>query len=147
MSSFTEKLEYDKLPKIHWWHKQRYIIRKEFIYYVGELGSDDFILTPPLFITDFASTPRVLHWIYPPRGWYAKAVLTHDRVYQFPDGRTRNQCDLIMYEGMIVLARSIVGGPNIPPHMLKTAERFYYWVDRCGEKQWSIYRDREGSME
>ncbi len=35
------------------------------------------------FVTDFASTPKWLWMIYPPTGFYQRAALLHDYLYQF----------------------------------------------------------------
>lgn len=60
------------------------------------------IVIPKGFITDFASTPRILYPIIPPIGIYNKACIIHDYLYQekiFP----RKTCDLYFLQAMKVL--------------------------------------------
>jgi len=81
-----------------------------FIYYVGAKDNDEFVLVKAMFLTDFASIPRIA-WpvIGHPAGEHGKAAVIHDWLYQYPtDGvepetRTRRRCDQIFLEGMKVL--------------------------------------------
>lgn len=63
------------------------------------------VAVPENFITDFASTPRILWTIFPPIGIYNKAVLLHDYLYDIscPLKITRLQADLFMLQAMEVL--------------------------------------------
>ncbi len=38
-------------------------------------------IVPKEFLTDFASTPRWLHFLFPPRGPWSKASVLHDFLY------------------------------------------------------------------
>jgi len=59
--------------------------------YNKETNPKEFTLVEPLvwndisvpigFVTDFASVPKYLRWIYPPQGKYSKASVVHDRMY------------------------------------------------------------------
>lgn len=58
------------------------------------------IEVPKGFVTNLASTPRLLWWILPPFGRYTKASVVHDYLYSshiFP----RNTSDRIFHELMI----------------------------------------------
>lgn len=62
------------------------------------------------FITDFASIPRWLWWLYNPTGPYGKAAVIHDYIYRNvfllrPDGEqyTKEEADLIFKEAMKIL--------------------------------------------
>ena len=62
------------------------------------------------FITDFASIPRILWWLYNPTGPYGKAAVIHDYIYRNvfllrPDGKpyTKEEADLIFKQAMKIL--------------------------------------------
>ena len=40
------------------------------------------IVVPAGFVTDYASIPRVLSWLIPPRGKYNRPAIIHDFLYQ-----------------------------------------------------------------
>ena len=44
------------------------------------------------FITDFASTPKWIHWLFPPQGKYSKASIVHDFMYSV-NWYTRKEAD------------------------------------------------------
>lgn len=100
MSSFNEPLTVTKLGNGKW------RVARSFRYYVGNLGSDNFIDVPKGLETDFASVPKGLWNILPPDGEYTQAAVLHDFLYQTKGEngkRTRKECDEIFLEGMKVL--------------------------------------------
>ena len=97
MSSFTERPILSPLSNDEEW-----VVRKEFIYEVGSLGSGDKIVVPAGFVTDFASVPRPFWSILPRIGKHASASIVHDYLY-FSHEKTREEADDIFYEGMIIL--------------------------------------------
>jgi len=89
------------------------------------------------FITDFASIPRPLWWLYNPTGPYGKAAVIHDYIYRNvfllrPDGKryTKHEADLIFKIGMSVL-----------PVSKLTNTLMYYAVDLCGYSTFDSYRN------
>ena len=60
------------------------------------------ILVPRGFVTDFASVPRALWWLYPPWGRYGPAAVVHDFEYR-RQIRTRAEADALFLAGMAVL--------------------------------------------
>jgi hypothetical protein len=62
---------------------RKWILKKSFdFYYINKFGKKlNKVTIPKGFITDFASTPRVLYSIFPPIGIYNKATLVHDYLY------------------------------------------------------------------
>ena len=74
-----------------------------FIYRIGEKGSGKFIAVPKGFVTDWASVPRILHTVLPPRGRYSKAAVLHDFLYKTHYQDNRKACDKLFYEAMGVL--------------------------------------------
>jgi len=99
VSSFTTQLEVTPLPNGRDWK-----LLRPFVYYVGTEPSDDVISVPADFITDFASIPRALWWLYPPTGQWGKAAVIHDYLYRTPSHQcTRKEADLIFVEAMAVL--------------------------------------------
>lgn len=98
MSTFTTELDYHDLPPDY----RRSMVDTEFEYHVGKYPSHEVIVVPKGFITDWASVPRALWSVIPPRGEYSKAVLVHDWMY-VTAYRTRKIADRIFLEAMKVL--------------------------------------------
>ena len=61
------------------------------------------ISIPDGFVTDFASTPRLLWSLLPPTGPYGKASVVHDALYRRPGLATRAQADAVLLEAQTVL--------------------------------------------
>ena len=72
------------------YHGRRIVLLAPFAFRDG----DDDIVVPAGFLSDFNSTPRAVWWYFAPQE-YPEAGVVHDWLYQHPDGRTRNQCDVI----------------------------------------------------
>ena len=83
MSRFTDTLLVSPLADGKTW-----ILRKEFGYDVGAKGSEDQVNVPALFMTDFASVPRLLWAVLPRWGRYGNAAVIHDFCY-WAQERTR----------------------------------------------------------
>jgi len=58
------------------------------------------ITVPADFLTDFASIPRIFHWLYSPTGPWGKAAVIHDYLYQ-TGIFTKRVADAIFYDGML----------------------------------------------
>lgn len=78
MSEFTTPLLVSPLPD-----GRRWMIMREFRYYIGHEGSADVIVVPVGFVTDFASVPRPFWAIIPRWGKHGNAAVIHDYLYQF----------------------------------------------------------------
>ena len=65
-------------------------------------GARDSIRVPKGFVTDFASIPRWLWWLYPPTGRWGRAAVLHDWLY-CKATRPRKACDDVFLEAMRVL--------------------------------------------
>ena len=97
MSRFTEILVVSPLPDGRNW-----VIRKDFGYAVGSEDSGEVIDIPTGFVTDFASVPRPLWWLYPKWGKYGNAAVIHDYLY-WDQKYNKKKADLIFLEAMKVL--------------------------------------------
>ncbi len=97
MSQFTKILVVSPLSDGRSW-----VLREEFSYDVGEIGSDDTVNVPVNFITDFASVPRPFWWLFPKWGRYGNAAVIHDFLY-WKQSRSRKRADEIFLEAMGVL--------------------------------------------
>jgi len=75
---------------------------KDFGYAVGSEDSDKVINVPFGFLTDFASVPRPLWWMYPKWGKYGNAAVIHDYLY-WEQKYPRKESDSIFLEAMSVL--------------------------------------------
>jgi hypothetical protein len=62
------------------WHEdgRHFEVTEEFIFRIGGRSSPYVVRVPAGFVTDLASTPRPIWWIYPPFGRYLKAAVLHD---------------------------------------------------------------------
>jgi len=58
------------------------------------------IIVPKGFVTDFASTPKYIHWLYKPQGKYSKASVVHDFMYSV-NWYTRKIADKTFLEIML----------------------------------------------
>jgi hypothetical protein len=85
---------------------KRWVIRSDFGYDVGEEGSGENINIPKGFVTDFASTPRLLVGVFPRWGKYGNAAVVHDYLYWQQKKYTRERADEIFLEAMEVLGVS-----------------------------------------
>jgi uncharacterized protein DUF1353 len=57
---------------------------------------------PSGFITDFASTPRIVWAFMPPTDYeYCAAAVVHDRLYETHE-KTKDEADAIFYDAMVV---------------------------------------------
>ncbi len=121
MSTFTKPLIVIVLDKY------LFQLYEDFEYYWDEKDKENKIVIPALFITDFASVPKLLWSIYPPTGLYTKAALMHDFLYKNGSaiGYERKFCDQALRNAMMV---SKVG--------FGTRWAFYLAVRLFGGKNW-----------
>lgn len=127
MSSFTTPLVVKHLDGVRW------KVVHSFVYHVGTEDSEEKIIVPGEFITDFASIPRIF-WtlIGHPTGKYGKAAVIHDYCY-YERIYSRKKSDLIFEEGMAVL--------KVPFWKRKT---MYFAVRSFGWIPWNRYRKSNG---
>lgn len=132
MSSFTKfsapmQVQYDDdaseaLGADHW------RVCQPFRFYLGSRDSGKWVYVPAGYLTDGASVPRALWSLIPPWGKYGQAAVVHDIVCEYlsitADGRpfrvTREQCDEILLEAMVVL-----GVPLVQRQLIYQAVRTY----------------------
>lgn len=76
MSGFLSPLRLEFIDGSKW------RVLKPFEYHLGAPDSDEVIVVPSGFLTDFASIPRGLWNLLPPTGLYGKAAVLHDWLYQ-----------------------------------------------------------------
>ena len=76
---------------------------EEMIYTIGD--TDDKIVVPKGFVTDFASVPQPLWSLLSPHGQYSRAAVVHDYLY-WTQGCTREQADRLL---VIAMKESQVG--------------------------------------
>lgn len=102
MSSFTDPLRVEVTQGEREGRGEAMLLAP-FSYHVGELGSDDVIVVPSGFVTDFASIPWFARWLFAPFDKSAKAAVVHDWLLGFPRTRSRREIDRIFREAMCVL--------------------------------------------
>jgi hypothetical protein len=99
MSQFTTPLDNRYLDGKRW------LLISPFQYHIGTYPAkfeSDIITVPEMFVHDFASIPKFLHFILSPTGPYAKAAVIHDYLYR-TQTYSRKRADIIFMEGMVVL--------------------------------------------
>lgn len=96
MSQFTSKLLVEPIGGGKW------ELQEGFEYHVGCYPSDEIIVVPKGFITDFASVPKPFWPIIDPVGEHGKAAVIHDFCYATAC-YNKYRSDQIFLEGMIVL--------------------------------------------
>jgi len=119
MSSFNRSLDVRKVksPTGRLW-----MVLRDFTYHVGSLQSDDTIVVPQGFLTDFASVPRFFWRIIPPDGEYTQAAVLHDFLYSIQD-RERKASDKIFLEAM-----SVLEVPKWKRGVMYRAVRYFGWL-------------------
>ena len=96
MSEFTTDLKVEPIDKTLW------RLTEKFEYHIGCYPSDQLILVPVGFITDFASVPKLFWPIIAPNGKHGKAAVIHD--YCYATGCcSKTKSDKIFLEGMEIL--------------------------------------------
>jgi len=96
MSNFTTPLIIEPIDERRW------RLVEPFEYHVGSYPSNEVIVVPAGFITDFASVPRIFWPIFLPYGRYGKAAVVHDYCYR-TGIYSRKRSDQIFLEAMTVL--------------------------------------------
>jgi hypothetical protein len=72
-------------------------VTEPMIYRLRDSGTE--VVVPAGFVTDFASTPRLMWSLLPPIGTYLQAAVVHDYLY-WTQGCTRAQADRILLLAM-----------------------------------------------
>ena len=99
MQKFTDELLVESLG-------DTWVLKRAFhFYYLDEVGGQTDVVIPEGFITDFASTPKLLYPIFPPIGIYNKAAMVHDFLYTrgCPVIISRQDADKYFLQAMAVL--------------------------------------------
>lgn len=117
MSKFTNALIVSPLPD-----GKRWVLISDFSYDADHEGSGRTISVNKGFITDFASVPRVLWWVFPKWGKYGNAAVIHDWLY-WQQMMTRRTSDDIFLEAMGVL-----NTPKVKRWALYRAVRVFGWI-------------------
>lgn len=82
------------------------------------------VSVPEGFVTDYASIPRPLWWLYPPDGSYALPAVVHDYLY-------RNcRCSRFLADAIFRDAMRSVGVPVLRRIAIYYAVRFFGWLFR-----------------
>ena len=119
-------LEYPAVKQIdakHW------KLLEDLEYHVGSEDSDEVIIVPTGYETDFASVPRAFWNIFPPFGKHSPAAVIHDYLYGkqgvMPSGMiySRRRCDEIFLETM-----GVMGVSWWRKHTMYRAVQMFGWV-------------------
>ncbi|WP_339016330.1 DUF1353 domain-containing protein [Fusobacterium animalis] len=107
------------------------ILLEEYVYEINGY----LIRVPKSFITDGASVPKSLQWLYNPFGKYIKAAVIHDYLYSTYNntGINRTLADKIFY---FIMKETGVDK--------RTCRRFYTAVRCFGETSWKTKLQNEG---
>lgn len=107
------------------------ILLEEYVYDINGY----LIRVPKSFITDGASVPKSLQWLYNPFGKYIKASVIHDYLYSVYNntGINRTLADKIFY---FIMQETGVDK--------RTCRRFYAAVRCFGETSWKPKLQNEG---
>ena len=133
--------------------RPNWAILKQLDYGIGRPGSSNRIIAPKGFVTDGASTPQILWWLFPPVASYLPAAVIHDLLYRtggdigkykeavyaykeagvkIPDKFTRKECDLIFKEAMYALKGSDYEVPGWKIKMMYRAVRTFGFLSFKG---------------
>lgn len=116
-------------------------VEREFEYHVGKQESNEVILVPKGFLTDFASIPWPISMLIPKDGDYNQPAVLHDYLYSrlgrlYNMTYNRAKCDSVFLEAMEVI--NLLDNFSIP--LLK--RRIIYRGVRVGG--WYGWRKHEG---
>jgi hypothetical protein len=125
MSQFTTNFKGELVWKNTWQNLE------QFEYHVGTYPSDEIIVVPVKFETDFASVPRIFWSIISPIDTHAKAAVIHDYLY-YTGIYSRKRSDEIFKEALIVL--------NVEPWKVQA---MYRSVRTFSWHAWNRHRARE----
>lgn len=104
--------------------EESWVLAEQFSYQYKE----KVITVPAGYVTNLASTPRVIWNIIPPFGYYSKGAVIHDWLYSntgdLPDLKyTRKDADEIFYSAMIES-----GVNRFKAKMIYSAVRLFGWA-------------------
>ena len=107
------------------------ILLEEYVYEINGY----LIRVPKYFITDGASVPKILQWLYNPFGRYINAAVIHDYLYSCYNntGINRTLADKIFN---FIMKETGVDS--------RTTRRFYNAVKYFGETSWQSKIENEG---
>lgn len=134
MNNFLTELAVTPLPDGRNWR----VDPPPFVYHFGTPTGEDYVTVEAGFITDFASTPRVIWSLFPPWGKYGKAAVVHDKLYRTrlvtnkAQGNwtvTRHEADCVLWEAM-----GVTGTPTVSRLCIYLGVRLGGWV------AWNRYR-------
>lgn len=99
---------------------------EEDLVYEATVGDGELVIAVPKgFVTDYASTPRILWPVFPPREEYGRAAIMHDYLYS-----TRGQCSRFLADALFRDAMVSEGVPEWKAMLM------YYAVRAFGWKHW-----------
>lgn len=91
-----------------------------FDYDIGYVGGYT-IQVPKGFVTDFASTPRAIWWLFPPMGPYRKAAVIHDWLY------ATQEFAKVVADGIFLEAMEVLKVPYLTRYTVYMAVRMGGW--------------------
>lgn len=105
MSSFTTPLVTEFIGP------DQFRLVEPFEYHIGTYPSEQKVIVPVGFETDFGSIPKIFRWLLSPTGQWGKATVVHDylcvhKIVTTPEGErivSRKEADDIFNEAMTVL--------------------------------------------
>lgn len=120
MSSFTSALIVKRLGAPRQWE-----VVTPFVYEVGAIGSGLVITVPAGFVTDFASIPRPLWWLWPPAGGsYDQAGALHDYLYRVQFANLER----VVADAVLLEAMDVLGVPVLERRCIYLGVRLGGWV-------------------
>lgn len=125
MSQFTSNFKGELIGKNKWKNLE------EFEYHIGTYPSDNIIVVPEGFVTNFASIPRLFWPVISPVDDHGKAAVVHDYCYYYAP-YDRKLCDYIFREALTVL--------NVKPWKVWCMYKLVRWF---GWLAWWNHRKRE----
>ena len=97
------------------------------------LSNGKTITVPIGYVTDMASTPRVIWWLFPPFGTYSYAAIIHDFLYMTPEVVVSRRFADAEF-------RRIMIEDGTSPFV---ANLFYFFVSLFGVWNWRKFKTRK----
>lgn len=105
------------IPPEKWWQRAKWRLLEDYV------SQNSHVLVPTGFISDGASVPRLLNWLFLPTGRYFGAALIHDYVIYAEHDWTKANHE---FENEL----DALNIPNWRNWMLKTAVKWYWFCKR-----------------
>lgn len=131
------------LGRFAWMGGERWRVLDGFRFYLTDNEAGEFVDVPDGFVTNFASTPRIVWPLFPPAGSYAPAAIVHDKLFLAPIVRTAHGARPCPFEETphLFLAAAEACGTS-----WLTRRIMYRMLQAFSRPSWDVYRAEDARV-